>query len=256
MNSRRRAGGPEVLRYGRGERPSRSGPAAREGRRRRREFHRDLRARGVYRVLPFVPARAAGTVEAVGEGVSGSPPATGWPRPRASLLLRRLHPRDADKALPVPAGVDRLTAAALPLQGMTAHYLINSSFQVEPGHTVLLHAGAGGVGLLLIQLLKARGARVITTVSTDEKERWPAEAGADQVLRYDGFAAKVRGAHRRHRRGRGVRRRRQGHLRRLPRRAAHPRHPRALRRRLRAGAARRPAAPQRRRLAVPDPAHA
>ena len=55
---------------------------------------------------------------------------------------------DEDKALPVPRGVDDFTAAALPLQGITAHYLINSSFKVEPGHTVLLHAGAGGVGLL------------------------------------------------------------------------------------------------------------
>src|SRR6478736_4743397 len=76
--------------------------------------------------------------------------------------------------------------------GVTAHYLINSSFKVEAGHTVLLHAGAGGVGLLLIQLLKAKGAQVITTVSTDEKEALARGAGADHVLRYDGFAAKVR----------------------------------------------------------------
>uniref|UniRef100_UPI000AB36602 zinc-binding dehydrogenase n=1 Tax=Arthrobacter sp. Hiyo1 TaxID=1588020 RepID=UPI000AB36602 len=99
---------------------------------------------------------------------------------------------DADKALPVPDGVDDHTAAALPLQGMTAHYLINSSFRVEPGHTVLTHAGAGGVGLILTQLLKARGARVITTVSSDEKEALAREAGADEVLRYSGFADKVR----------------------------------------------------------------
>jgi NADPH2:quinone reductase len=99
---------------------------------------------------------------------------------------------DAAKALPVPDGVDDHTAAALQLQGMTAHYLINSSFRVEPGHNVLLHAGAGGVGLLLIQLLKARGARVITTVSTDEKESLARGAGADEVLRYDGFADAVR----------------------------------------------------------------
>ena len=99
---------------------------------------------------------------------------------------------DAAKALPVPDGVDDLTAAALPLQGMTAHYLINSSFRVEPGHTVLTHAGAGGVGLLLTQLLKERGARVITTVSSDAKEELAREAGADQVLRYEGFPHHVR----------------------------------------------------------------
>ena len=75
---------------------------------------------------------------------------------------------------------------------MTAHYLINSSFHVEPGHTVLVHAGAGGVGLLMTQLLKARGARVITTVSTDEKEELARAAGADEVLRYEGFADAVR----------------------------------------------------------------
>jgi len=92
----------------------------------------------------------------------------------------------------VPEGVDLLTGAALPLQGMTAHYLMNSTFSVQPGQTVLTHAGAGGVGLLLLQLLKTRGARVITTVSTDEKEALAREAGADFVLRYDGFAEKVR----------------------------------------------------------------
>ena len=73
---------------------------------------------------------------------------------------------DEAKALPVPHGVDDFTAAALPLQGLTAHYLINSTFRVEPGQTALVHAGAGGVGLLITQLLKAKGTRVITTVST------------------------------------------------------------------------------------------
>jgi NADPH2:quinone reductase len=99
---------------------------------------------------------------------------------------------DGDKALPVPDGLDDFTAAALPLQGVTAHYLINSTFKVEPDHTVLVHAGAGGVGLLMIQLLKAKGAHVITTVSTDAKEQLAREAGADHVLRYDGFAERVR----------------------------------------------------------------
>jgi NADPH2:quinone reductase len=71
------------------------------------------------------------------------------------------------------------------LQGMTAHYLVASTFEVKPGHDVLVHAAAGGVGLLLVQLAKARGARVIGTVSTEEKEKLAREAGADEVIRYD-----------------------------------------------------------------------
>src|SRR6478609_5490107 len=177
----RQSGGPEVLELAEVDRPV-PGPGqllikvAAVG----VNFIDTYKRSGVYKVqYPFTPgSEASGTVEETGDGVTGC---------YAGYALV-----DADKALPVPRGVDDFTAAALPLQGITAHYLINSSFKVEPGHTVLLHAGAGGVGLLLIQLLKARGANVITTVSTDEKEALAREAGADHVLRYDGFAAKVR----------------------------------------------------------------
>jgi NADPH:quinone reductase len=149
---------------------------------------------GMYKVpFPFIPgSEAAGTVEEVGEGVEDFAVGSRVATAEGSKCYAGYTVLDASKALPVPDGVDDLTAAALPLQGMTAHYLINSSFRVEPGHSVLVHAGAGGVGLLLIQLLKARGARVITTVSTDEKEDLAREAGADEVLRYDGFADAVR----------------------------------------------------------------
>lgn len=149
---------------------------------------------GMYKVpFPFIPgSEAAGTVEEVGEGVEDFAVGSRVATAEGSKCYAGYTVLDAAKALPVPDGVDDLTAAALPLQGMTAHYLINSSFRVEPGHSVLVHAGAGGVGLLLIQLLKARGARVITTVSTDEKEALAREAGADEVLRYDGFADAVR----------------------------------------------------------------
>ncbi|MGY2061622.1 quinone oxidoreductase family protein, partial [Nocardia gipuzkoensis] len=83
-------------------------------------------------------------------------------------------------------------ASAL-LQGMTAHYLIETVYHAEPGDTVLVHAGAGGVGLLLTQLAAAKGVRVITTVSTDEKEALSRGAGAAEVLRYgDDLAARVR----------------------------------------------------------------
>ncbi|MHA7145979.1 quinone oxidoreductase family protein [Arthrobacter sp. TmT3-37] len=142
---------------------------------------------------PFTPgAEAAGTVEAVGADVRGFETGDRVAFAEGKGTYGEFAVVDADKALPVPDGVDLETAAALPLQGMTAHYLINSTFAVQPGQTVLAHAGAGGVGLLLIQLLKAKGARVITTVSTPEKEELARGAGADEVLRYEDFAGAVR----------------------------------------------------------------
>ncbi|WP_345038804.1 quinone oxidoreductase [Georgenia daeguensis] len=141
---------------------------------------------GVYPMpFPHVPgAEGAGTVIAVGDGVEGL--AVGdriaWadaPGSYAEQVLMR-----ADVAVPVPAGLDLATAAALPLQGMTAHYLLRSTFPVEAGHTVLLTAAAGGVGLLLTQLAAARGARVIGMVGSPEKEALAREAGAAEVIRY------------------------------------------------------------------------
>src|SRR5450830_2021788 len=90
----------------------------------------------------------------------------------------------ADRALAVPAEVADDVAAALPLQGLTAHYLVTSSYPVSPGDVVLVHAAAGGVGLLLTQLAVARGARVIGTVSTTAKEALSRDAGASDVIRY------------------------------------------------------------------------
>lgn len=87
-------------------------------------------------------------------------------------------------ALRVPDGVSDEVAAALPVQGLTAHYLVTSTFPVEAGQDILVHAGAGGVGLLLTQLAAARGARVITTVGTAEKEALSRTAGASDVIRY------------------------------------------------------------------------
>ncbi|WP_209898659.1 quinone oxidoreductase family protein [Nocardia goodfellowii] len=96
-------------------------------------------------------------------------------------------------AVPVPDGVDAPVAASALLQGMTAHYLLESVYKPEPGETVLVHAGAGGVGLILTQLATARGVRVITTVSSDEKEALSRAAGAAEVLRYsDDLGAQVR----------------------------------------------------------------
>jgi NADPH2:quinone reductase len=148
---------------------------------------------GVYNVpFPYTPgSEAAGTVEAVGAGVDGFAPGDRVAFAEGDRTYAEYTVVSAEAALPVPAGVNDDVAAAIPLQGMTAHYLINSSFRVQPGQTVLTHAGAGGVGLILTQLLKAKGARVITTVSTDEKEELARSAGADEVLRYDDFARKV-----------------------------------------------------------------
>ena len=90
----------------------------------------------------------------------------------------------AERAVAVPDGTDARTAAALMLQGMTAHYLATSTYPLKPGDTCLVHAAAGGVGLLLVQLAKRRGARVLGTVSTEEKARLAHEAGADEVILY------------------------------------------------------------------------
>jgi NADPH2:quinone reductase len=191
----RQSGGPEVLEFAEVERPT-PGPGqllvkvAATG----VNFIETYQRGGMYKVAyPFTPgSEAAGTVEEVGEGVDGFTVGSRVATAEGQKCYAEYTILDADKALPVPDGVDLHTAAALPLQGMTAHYLINSSFRVEPGHTVLVHAGAGGVGLLITQLLKIRGARVITTVSTAEKEDLSRAAGADEVLRYEGFADAVR----------------------------------------------------------------
>jgi NADPH2:quinone reductase len=96
------------------------------------------------------------------------------------------------KLVPVPSDVDLHYAAAVMLQGMTAHYLVSSTFVLGAGHTAVIHAAAGGVGGLLTQLAKLRGARVVATVSTAEKAALAREAGADEVVGYDDFAEAVR----------------------------------------------------------------
>lgn len=100
----------------------------------------------------------------------------------------------AEHAVRVPDALDGKLAAAALLQGMTAHYLACSTYALKPGDTCLVHAAAGGVGLLLVQIAKRRGARVIGTVSTEEKARLAREAGADHVVLYthDDFLAETR----------------------------------------------------------------
>jgi NADPH2:quinone reductase len=90
----------------------------------------------------------------------------------------------AERLVPLPQGVNFRPAAGVTLQGMTAHYLAHSTYPLDSGDTALIHAAAGGVGLLLIQIAKMRGARVFGTVSTKEKAALAREAGADEVILY------------------------------------------------------------------------
>jgi len=145
------------------------------------------RRSGVYPMsFPHIPgSEGAGTVTALGDGVTDlavSDPVAWADSPDSYAEFVRVK---AARAIPVPDGVGLDVAAALPLQGLTAHYLATSTYPVQAGDTILVHAGAGGVGLLLTQLATARGARVITTVSTAEKERLSRAAGASEVIRYD-----------------------------------------------------------------------
>ncbi|WP_433733716.1 quinone oxidoreductase family protein [Nocardia sp. CA-129566] len=144
--------------------------------------------------VPYVPgAEGTGVVAEIGANVTDF--AVGdrvaWAAAPGSYAQRVAVA--AAVAIKVPDGVDAPVAASALLQGMTAHYLIESIYKPEPGETVLVHAGAGGVGLLLTQLAAARGVRVITTVSSDAKEKLSREAGATEVLRYtDDLAERVR----------------------------------------------------------------
>ncbi|WP_136520296.1 quinone oxidoreductase family protein [Cellulomonas telluris] len=131
-----------------------------------------------------VGSEGAGEVVAVGPDVTTLAPGdhVAWADVPGSYAELVAVPERS--ALVVPPGLDDRTAAGLPLQGMTAHYLSASTFPLGRGHDVLLHAAAGGVGLLLTQLAAARGARVIATVGSAEKEALARAAGAADVIRY------------------------------------------------------------------------
>jgi NADPH2:quinone reductase len=147
------------------------------------------RRSGVYASeFPHIPgAEAMGTVVALGDGVEGV--AVGqrvaWVDVLRSYAQLAVVP--SARAVTIPDDVDDASAAALPLQGITAHYLAVSTYPVQRGDTVLVHAAAGGVGLLLTELAVSRGARVIGTVSTAAKEELSREAGADEVILYSEF---------------------------------------------------------------------
>ena len=152
--------------------------------------------KGVYKAtLPITPgSEAAGTVEEVGPGVTGFAPgdAVASASVLGSYAEYALVP--AAQLVKIPKGVTPEQAAAVMLQGMTAHFLSYSTFPLKAGDTALVHAGAGGVGLLLTQIARQIGARVITTVSTPEKAELSRQAGASHVILYtqEDFTAEVK----------------------------------------------------------------
>ncbi|MDV6261669.1 quinone oxidoreductase family protein [Rhodococcoides yunnanense] len=151
--------------------------------------------RGLYpRALPYVPGdEGSGVIDQVGSDVTDFAPGqrVAWAAAPGSYAEYVLV--DASSAIAVPDGVPADQAASALLQGMTAHYLIESTYPAQRGDTVLVHAGAGGVGMILTQLAVAKGVNVITTVSTDAKAELSKRTGAAHVLRYDDdIAARVR----------------------------------------------------------------
>ena len=134
---------------------------------------------------PFIPGQeAAGTVSEVGSEVK-----TLKPGDRVAYMgivgsYAEYQAAPADRVVKLPAGLSERDAAAVMLQGMTAHYLLHDTFPVKKGDTILAHAAAGGVGLLLVQMAHQIGARIIGTVSTEEKARLARDAGADEIIFY------------------------------------------------------------------------
>ncbi|MCE2437968.1 MAG: quinone oxidoreductase [Candidatus Latescibacteria bacterium] len=182
-----RAGGPEVLLYKDVPNPE---PAPGEvlvrinaiGLNYIDTYHRT----GLYPLdLPFIPGlEAAGTVAALGTDATdfrlGDLVAyAGVPGSYAEFVAA-----PQERLVRLPDGVDAAAGAAAMLQGMTSHYLVHSTCNVLEGDTVLIHAAAGGVGLILVQMAKMRGAQVIGTVSTEEKAQLARGAGADEIIRY------------------------------------------------------------------------
>lgn len=193
----REHGGPEVLTYT--EVPvGTPGPG---------ELLVDLRVAGVnyidtyYRSgaypaeLPFtVGVEGAGVVRAVGPEAEGFAEGqrVAWTMTPGSYAEQVVVPASA--AVRVPDEIDDETAAALLVQGLTAHYLLKSVYPVQPGDPILVHAAAGGTGLMITQYARSLGARVLATTSTAEKEKLALEAGAEIVFSYDDFAEQVRAA--------------------------------------------------------------
>jgi len=151
---------------------------------------------GLYSVpLPFTPGNeGSGIVQETGPGVTEVAVGDHVAYAGVSGSYAEFAVVPSGRLVKVPKGIDPETAAAVMLQGMTAHYLSHDTYPLKPGDACLVHAAAGGVGLLLVQMAKRRGARVFGTVSTPEKARLAREAGADDVILYteNDFETEVR----------------------------------------------------------------
>ena len=135
--------------------------------------------------VPFIIGQeASGQVSEVGTDVKDFKPGDRVAYTGITGAYAEYAAVPADRLVRIPAGITDQQAAAAMLQGMTAHYLVYSTYPLKKGETCLIHAAAGGVGLLLVQLAKNLGARVIGTVSTEEKAKLAREAGADEVIFY------------------------------------------------------------------------
>jgi NADPH:quinone reductase len=143
--------------------------------------------KGQYKLpLPFTPGgEAAGTVDAVGPDVTDIHVGERAASVDAHGSYAQYALVQADHAVPLPDGVSTEVAAAVMTQGVTAHFLAHSVFRLEAGQTALVHAAAGGVGQLLVQIAKMRGARVIGTVGSEEKAQIARDLGADEVILYN-----------------------------------------------------------------------
>jgi NADPH2:quinone reductase len=194
----REYGGPEVLKLDDFEMPS-PGPGEALVRIHAAgvNFSDTMRRRGLMRAppVPHVPGgEAAGVVEAIGSGVSGLRPGDRVASCNFKGAYAQFAAGNASEMVPIPASLSFAQAAAALLQGMTAHYLTHDVYAVKAGDAALVHSAAGGVGLLLVQMAKMRGARVIGMVSTADKARLAREAGADETILYSqgDFAAEVK----------------------------------------------------------------
>ncbi|MEO9328522.1 quinone oxidoreductase family protein [Gordonia aurantiaca] len=191
-----RHGGPDVLTFGTVDDPI---PAADEVIVRTTavgvNFIDTYLRRGLYpSTPPYIPGtEGAGQIVSLGSDVTDLEVGRRVAWVAAPASYAELVAVPASKAVVVPDDVDDAVAGSSLLRGLTAHYLLDGSAHPQAGDTVLIHAGAGGVGLILTQLAKRKGLRVITTVSSDEKDELSRQAGADHVLRYgDDLAARVR----------------------------------------------------------------
>ena len=150
--------------------------------------------RGLYpRPMPFTPgSEGAGEVVAVGEGVRDVVPGDKVVSESFRATYTDLAVAPADRLVRIPARVSSDVAAAVMLQGLTAHYLTTSTYPLERGNWCVVHAAAGGVGLLLCQLASRRGAHVIATASTNEKRGLARDAGAEHAVPYEDFVSETR----------------------------------------------------------------